>query len=93
MDHAANHLLIFVGVFLTDVVYTLYLQAIYQQRILASCCWASVVTIISGVIIINYTASAWAVAAAATGAFVGTYISMRYIKPRMVQETTYNSCK
>lgn len=75
-----NHLMIFLGVFVTDVVYTFYLRAIYQHHTLQACAWASVVTTIGGVIIINYTASIWSIAAAAVGAFAGTFVSMKYVR-------------
>ena len=77
-SHIINHLLIFAGVFVTDVVYTRYLRAVYHQQIIPACCWASVVTTIGGVIIINYTSSIWSIVAAALGAFAGTFVSMKF---------------
>lgn len=75
-----NYLLIFAGVLVIDIVYTRYLHAIYQQQVIAACCWASTVTSISGMIIINYTSSLWSIVAAALGAFAGTYVSMKFRK-------------
>ncbi len=68
----------FVCMFVTDVVYTQLLKSVQNDRPLASSIWASAITFLGGVAIINYTNDNKMIIPAVLGAFVGTYIGMRY---------------
>ena len=75
-----HYVIIFFGVLMADILYVGYLQAVQSQKILLASCWASLITATSGLIIINYTPSLFSILSAVGGAFVGTYISMKYFK-------------
>lgn len=75
-----HYVIIFFGVLMADILYVGYLQAVQSRKILLASCWASLITATSGLIIINYTSSFFSILSAVGGAFVGTYISMKYFK-------------
>jgi hypothetical protein len=64
--------------FVTDVVYTQLLKSVQNDRPLASSIWASAITFLGGVAIINYTNDNMMIIPAVLGAFVGTYVGMKF---------------
>ena len=68
----------FVCMMFTDIVYTLLLKSVQNDRPLAASVWASAITFLGGVAVINYTTDNMMIIPAIAGAFVGTYIGMRY---------------
>ncbi len=62
----------------TDIVYTQLLKSVQNDKPFAASIWASLITFLGGVAIINYTNDNKMIIPAVLGAFVGTYIGMRY---------------
>jgi xanthine/uracil permease len=73
-----NYLIIFVSLVLIDIVYIFYLKYVAQNKINKASAWASVVTLLNGIIIINYSSDIYSVLSAMIGAYVGTFISMKF---------------
>jgi len=73
-----NYLIIFVSLVLIDIVYIFYLKYVAQNKINKASSWASVVTLLNGIIIINYSSDIYSVLSAMIGAYVGTFISMKF---------------
>ncbi len=63
---------------LTDIVYTLLLKSVQNDKPLAASIWASAITFLGGVAVINYTTNNMMIIPAVLGAFVGTYIGMKF---------------
>ena len=68
----------FVCMFFTDIVYTQLLKSVQNDKPLASSIWASAITFLGGVAVINYTTDNTMIIPAVLGAFVGTYIGMKF---------------
>ena len=68
----------FVCMFFTDIVYTQLLKSVQNDRPMASSIWASLITFLGGVAVINYTTDNTMIIPAVLGAFVGTYIGMKF---------------
>ena len=68
----------FFSMLVTDIVYTQLLKSVQNDKPFAASIWASLITFLGGVAIINYTNDNKMIIPAVLGAFVGTYIGMRY---------------
>jgi len=68
----------FLSMLVTDIVYTLLLKSVQNDRPIAASIWASLITFLGGVAIINYTSDNMMIIPAVLGAFVGTFIGMKY---------------
>lgn len=68
----------FLSMLITDIVYTLLLKSVQNDRPIAASIWASLITFLGGVAIINYTSDNMMIIPAVLGAFVGTFIGMKY---------------
>lgn len=73
-----TYIFTFLSMFITDIVHTLLIKAIQNDRIIASSIWASVITFLSGVAIISYTNNNLMIIPAVLGAFAGTYVSVKF---------------
>jgi hypothetical protein len=62
----------------TDIVYTLLLKSVQNDKPFAASIWASAITFLGGVAVINYTTNNMMIIPAVLGAFVGTYIGMKF---------------
>jgi uncharacterized membrane protein YfcA len=62
----------------TDIVYTQLLKSVQNDKPFAASIWASLITFLGGVAIINYTNDNKMIIPAVLGAFVGTYIGMKF---------------
>jgi hypothetical protein len=76
------------GVFLstaaTDAVYVLFNAAVSSQRRVPAATWSSVWYLLSAFAVISYTKNWMYVAFAASGSWVGAYISMTLLhRPRL----------
>jgi hypothetical protein len=74
-----NHLVIFCSLLIIDIVYVFYLKYVSDNKIHKACAWASIITLINGVIFINYSVDVFTFISAMAGAYAGTYISMKFI--------------
>jgi xanthine/uracil permease len=77
-----SYLIIFLGLVCIDVVYVFYLKYITSNDVNKACSWASIITFLNGIIIINYNYDFYSVASAMIGAYVGTYISMKFFSKK-----------
>ena len=68
----------FLSMFVTDVVYTQLLKSVQNDKPFAASIWASAITFLGGIAIINYTNNNMMIIPAVLGAFAGTYVGMRY---------------
>ena len=68
----------FLSMLVTDIVYTQLLKSVQNDKPFAASIWASLITFLGGVAIINYTNDNKMIIPAVLGAFVGTFIGMRY---------------
>ena len=67
----------FLSMLVTDIVYTQLLKSVQNDKPFAASIWASLITFLGGVAIINYTNDNKMIIPV-LGAFVGTFIGMRY---------------
>ena len=67
----------FLAVFLLDIVYTYYLQAVQDNRPFLASIWSVACYIGGSVAVINYTNDHEQLIPALLGAFAGTYVGMR----------------
>jgi hypothetical protein len=72
------HIFTFVCMFFTDIVYTQLLKSVQNDRPFAASIWASLITFLGGVAVINYTTDNTMIIPAVLGAFVGTYVGMKF---------------
>jgi len=77
----------FLSMFVTDIVYTQLLKSVQNDRPLASSIWASLITFLGGVAIINYTSNNMMIIPAVLGAFCGTYVGMKLHRRNRIGKT------
>jgi uncharacterized protein YebE (UPF0316 family) len=75
-----DYLLAFSAMFFTDIFYTYYLKAVYDENILKASSWATIVYVIAAVAVIEYNANHMLLIPAAIGAFCGTFVGMKLRK-------------
>lgn len=63
-----------------DVFWTLYFVEIGKKNAFKAALWGSVIMLIAGVTVINYTHSPYLIIASTGGAFVGTYFTVKFGK-------------
>jgi hypothetical protein len=67
----------FILVFLTDILYTYYVQAINEDRAVVASSWSVVCTLTASIAVINYTENHWTLLASLAGAGAGTYFGIK----------------
>lgn len=70
----------FFALFFTDIFYTYYLKSVNNNKPLFASLWAVVVFSIASIAVINYTSDHWLLIPACLGAFLGTYVGMKFTK-------------
>ena len=78
-----EYIFAFFGIFVTDILYTFYVRAVNSEGNRAAfmgSLFSMGYHVLSALIIINYTANNWLLIAVAAGAFVGSYIGIKYKK-------------
>lgn len=71
----------FFAMFFTDVFNAYYIQAVQRVQALKASIWASILYVLYALAIIGSAHNPWLLIPAVLGAFVGTYIGVRY-RPR-----------
>jgi hypothetical protein len=66
---------------LTDAVYVLFTNAVVKRRRLPAATWSSVWYLLSSFAVISYSNEWVYVLFAATGSFIGAYVTMTYLHP------------
>lgn len=67
----------FVSVLVINILYTRYLKAVQKNLPFVASSWSASITIISGIVAINYINNHWLLIPSCLGSFAGTYISMK----------------
>ena len=75
-----KYIVVFFAVFFTDVASTYYLKAVQNNKPLIASVWATVVTLTASIVVIEYTTNNYMLIPALMGAFVGTYVGMKFKK-------------
>lgn len=75
-----DYIITFVSLFITDFINALYIRAINENKPLLASWWATIVTLAASIAIINYTKDNIMLIPALLGAFVGTYVGMKFKK-------------
>jgi hypothetical protein len=68
----------FFAMFFTDVFNAYYIQAIQQSKALKASTWAAILYILAVSAFVGITYNNFLIIPAAFGAFVGTYVGVRY---------------
>ena len=73
-----TYIFVFLCVVVIDIVYTLLVKSVQNDKPLAASSWASAITFLNAIAVVNYIEDNKMIIPAVLGAFVGTYIGMRY---------------
>jgi hypothetical protein len=73
-----HFLLVFLATLLADVCWTLYFQRVAAKRAHASAFWSSAIIALGAFTITEYTRSPWLILAAVLGAYIGTWLTVRF---------------
>lgn len=61
-----------------DIAYALYTKAVAQNKIIAASTWASILPVLTAFLVVQYIGNMYLVIPMMLGAFVGTYIALRW---------------
>lgn len=75
-----SYLLVALAVAAADVCWTLYFIETTAKRAVRAAAWSTMIVVLSGFTVIQYTHDSRMLAAAAVGAFIGTWATIRYKK-------------
>lgn len=67
---------VFIAVTISDFIWTKYISSISQSASLGAACWGVVVIVLGAYVTVSYVEDKRLIAAAALGAFVGTYLGV-----------------
>lgn len=73
-----EYLLAFLAMFFTDIIYTYYLRAVQCESAVPAGLWAAILYILTSVVIIGYIHNPWLLIPSVLGAFLGTYVGIKY---------------
>lgn len=73
-----SYILVAIAVAAADVCWTLYFIETTAKHAVRAAAWSSMIVILSGFTVIQYTHDPKMLAAAAVGAFVGTWATVRF---------------
>lgn len=71
------YILTFVSVFLVNVLYTYFLKAVNQNKILTASVWATTINFIASIAVIEYINNHWLLIPSCLGSFLGTIAGMK----------------
>ena len=66
----------FFALFVVDILYVVYVKDVNDNKRFKASLWATLLFLLSSVVIINYVHDVTNIVPAALGAFVGTYVGM-----------------
>ena len=75
-----QYIITFLLVFVTDILYTYYLKAVANDKVLIASFWATACTFCAAVAAISYVEDHYMLIPSLLGAFTGTYVGMKYFK-------------
>lgn len=68
----------FFAMFFTDVFYTYYLRAVQLESAIPAGVWAAILYVLTSVVIIGYIHNPWLLIPSVLGAFLGTYVGIKF---------------
>jgi hypothetical protein len=71
---------VMIGTGVADVFWTLYFLEVGNKSAAKAALWATLIIVLGGFNVTMYGESPWYIAAAAIGAFMGTYLTVKYKK-------------
>jgi uncharacterized membrane protein YjjB (DUF3815 family) len=75
-----NAALVFFGAMAIDGLWSFYIICSAKRQALRAAFIASVLALIGGFVLISFVSNHWTIVADAAGAFMGTYLSIKYSK-------------
>jgi len=78
---------VLVSTALTDAVYVLFTSAVAARRRFAAATWSSCWYLLSAFAVISYTGNSIYVIFAASGSWMGAYLSVRYLNRSAAKQT------
>ncbi len=75
-----SYVLVFLAMTGLDFAYGEYTKAAADRRIYPASTWAVILYVLGAFVMLNVVGNAWCIAAAAAGAFAGTWLSIRFGK-------------
>lgn len=73
-------LLVFICVAITDMCWAIYIIKTAQKKALLASIWGSGISLLSAITVISYTNDHRFIIASVLGAFIGTYVTIKYVK-------------
>lgn len=80
MNFWLKFLLVFICVTVTDGCWAIYIVKTAQKKALPAATWGAAISLLAAFTVIMYTEDHHFLFASVLGAFVGTYISIKFIK-------------
>ncbi len=82
MSFLLKFMLVFVCVTITDACWAFYIVKASQKKALPASVWGSMISMLTSITVIAYTEDHRFIIASVLGAFVGTYLSIKYINKK-----------
>jgi len=72
--------LAFFGLFVLDLIWAVYTKHIIGKSPWLASFWSSIIILLNGTITVAYVGRPWLLIPAALGAFIGTFVAVKWIK-------------
>jgi hypothetical protein len=72
--------IVFVVMFALDIAWARYTMSASKEKEIEASVWASLILVFSSIVTIGYVSNPWLILPAVAGAFVGTYVGIKYKK-------------
>lgn len=82
MSYFLEHVLVFLFVTISDILWTLFIRAVHEDKVMLASIVSTFIILLTAGTAISYISDHWKLIPAALGAFVGTFITMKYIKKK-----------
>ena len=73
-------LMVFFIYIIIDIAYDLYTKSVAQDKILSASMWAAIIPVLTAYLVLQYIDNASLFIPMMLGAFVGTYIALKWFK-------------
>lgn len=78
MDFALTYIGVMIVTAILDVCWTMFLIETEKRSAFKASAWSSLIILSNALVIILYVENKWLISAAAIGAFIGTYATIKY---------------
>ena len=72
--------LVFLGMTVVDIAYAEYTKKVGDRKTKTASTWAAALVVFNGLVVASFVGDKWLLIPVAAGAWVGTYISLKWIK-------------